>query len=78
MKTIFKKSHLSFLKSTLNNGSGRDLWSLTRMMQDEDGLQHQVPAELMLLERGASKNDPWAIVEICFCLLLLDIGLKQL
>ena len=64
MNIIFKKSNLPFFKSTLNNGSGRDLWSLTRMMQDEDGLQHQVPAELMLLERGASKNDPWAMCEL--------------
>ena len=64
MKVIFKKSHLPFLKPTLKNGSGRDLWSLARIMQDENGLQHQLPAELMLLEKGAHKNDPWAMCEL--------------
>lgn len=64
MKVIFKKSHLPFLKLTIKNGSGRDLWSLARTMQDENGLQHQLPAEIMLLERAAQKNDPWAMCEL--------------
>ena len=64
MKVIFKKSLLPFLKPTIKNGSGRDLWSLARTMQDENGLQHQVPAEIMLLERAAQKNDPWAMCEL--------------
>lgn len=64
MKNIFKKSHLPFLKPTLKNGSGRDLWTLTRMMQDENGLQHQLSAEIMLLERGAQKGDPWSMCEL--------------
>lgn len=64
MKVIFKKSHLPFLKPTLKNGSGRDLWNLVRIMQEEDGVQHQVPAEIMLLEKAANKNDPWAMCEL--------------
>ena len=64
MKVIFKKSHLPFLKPTLKNGSGRDYWNLVRTMQDENGLQHQLPAEIMLLEKGAQKNDPWSMCEL--------------
>ena len=64
MKTIFKKSHLPFLKPTLKNGSGRDLWRVTRCMQDEDGLQHQLSAEIMLLQKGVQKNDPWSMCEL--------------
>lgn len=64
MKTIFKKSHLPFIKNTLENQNGRDLWSLARCMQDENGLQHQIPAEIALLERGAQKNDPWSMCEL--------------
>ncbi len=64
MKNIFKKSHLPFLKHTLKEGSGRDLWNLARTMQDENGLQHQLPAEIILLERGASKGDIWSMCEL--------------
>lgn len=64
MKTIFKKSHLPFIRNTLKNGNGRDFWNLARTMQDENGLQHQLPAEIMLLKRGANQNDPWAMCEL--------------
>lgn len=64
MKTIFKKSHLPFIRHTLSNGSGRDNWNLARTMQDENGLQHQLPAEIMLLEKGANQNDPWSMCEL--------------
>lgn len=64
MKTIFKKSNLPFLKSTLKGGSGRDYWTLTRMMQDENGLQHQLPAEIALLQIGVIKNDIWSMCEL--------------
>ena len=64
MKTIFKKSHLPYLKNTLKSGTGRDLWNVVRCMQDENGLQHQLPAEIMLLERGAQKDDPWSMCEL--------------
>ena len=64
MKTIFKKSHLPFIRNTFSNSNGRDYWNLARTMQDENGLQHQLPAEIMLLERGALLNDPWSMCEL--------------
>lgn len=64
MKTIFKKSNLPFLKPTLHNGRGRDFWSLARTMQDENGLQHQLPAELSLLSRAVADDDVWAMCEL--------------
>ncbi len=64
MKTIFKKSNLPFLKHALHAGEGRENWTLARMMQDENGLQHQVPAEIALLERGARDGDAWSICEL--------------
>ena len=65
MKTIFKKSHLPFLKRTLHGeGTGRDAWGLARLMQDRDGLQHQLPAVLSLLNRGAAAKDVWSACEL--------------
>ena len=64
MNVIFKKSHLPFLKPALKGSSGRDLWSVARYMQDENGLAHQLPAELMLLSRGAQKGDAWSQCEL--------------
>ena len=64
MKTIFKKSHLPFLKPALHGGTGRDLWTVARYMQDENGLQHQLSAELMLLQRGVQMGDEWAMCEL--------------
>lgn len=64
MKVVFKKAHLNFLKPALKGSSGRDLWTVARYMQENDGLQHQLPAEIMLLERGANKNDPWSMCEL--------------
>lgn len=64
MKTIFKKSHLPFLKATLHSGEGRDNWTLARYMQDRNGVQHQLPAEIALLNRGAAGGDAWSICEL--------------
>lgn len=64
MKIVFKKHHLPFLKKVLHSGGGRDLWTLARTMQDENGLQHQLPAEIMLLQRGAKTNDAWSMCEL--------------
>lgn len=64
MKVIFKKSHLPYLKPTLKGGNGRDLWNVARMMQDENGLQHQVSSEIVLLQRGAEKEDVWSMCEL--------------
>ncbi len=65
MKIIFKKSHIPFIKNTLHGaGTGRDSWTLTRIMQDTDGLSHQVPAEISLLQRGAQKGDMWSVCEL--------------
>jgi hypothetical protein len=64
MKVVFKKSHLPFLKGTLHGGHGRDFWNLTRTMQDENGLQHQLPAEITLLQKGADEGDVWAMCEL--------------
>lgn len=64
MKVIFKKAHLPFLKRVLHGGSGRDAWTLARTMQETDGLQHQLPAELFLLQRGAASGDPWSMCEL--------------
>lgn len=64
MKTIFKKSHLPFLKHVLHEGKGREYWNLVRTMQDENGLQHQLPAELALLRRGADDGDAWSMCEL--------------
>ncbi len=64
MKTIFKKSHLPFLKATLHSGEGRDNWTLARIMQEKDGVQHQLPAELALLSRGAAGGDAWSTCEL--------------
>lgn len=64
MRVIFKKSHLPFLKPALKSGSGRDFWTVARLMQDENGLQHQLPAEIMLLEKGVNKNDVWSMCEL--------------
>ncbi len=64
MKTIFKKSHLPFLKHVLHEGEGREYWNLARTMQDENGLQHQLPAELALLRRGAADGDAWSMCEL--------------
>lgn len=64
MKTIFKKSHLPFLKQVLHRGEGREYWNLVRTMQDENGLQHQLPAELALLRRGAADGDAWSMCEL--------------
>ncbi|MBP3436511.1 MAG: hypothetical protein J6K61_01220 [Clostridia bacterium] len=64
MKTIFKKSNISFLKQTLHGGSGRELWTLARMMQEKDGLQHQLPAVIHLLQNGAAAGDVWSMDEL--------------
>ena len=64
MKTVFLKSHLTFLKNTLHNGNGRDLWRLSRMMQESNGVQHQLPVELALLEKGAILGDDWSRCEL--------------
>ena len=64
MKTIFKKAHLPFLKRVLHGGAGRELWTLTRWMQDKNGLQHQLPAELMLVQHGAADGDVWSMCEL--------------
>lgn len=66
MKTIFKKSLLPFLQNTLKGEdvNGREFWNLARCMQDENGLQHQLSAEIALLERGAQKNDLWSMCEL--------------
>ena len=64
MKTVFKKQHLPFLKNVLHRGNGRDFWTLARTMQDENGLQHQLPAEILLLQRGAQTGDVWSMCEL--------------
>ena len=64
MKVIFKKAHLPFLHRVLQDKGSRDHWSLARMMQDTNGLQHQLPAEIFLLQRGAAAGDPWAMCEL--------------
>lgn len=64
METVFKKSNLPLLERTLHAGKGREWWSLARLMQDGNGLQHQLPAELSLLLRGADKGDAWAMCEL--------------
>jgi hypothetical protein len=37
------------------------------MMQDEDGLAHQISAELSLLSRAAGDGDVWAMCELARC-----------
>jgi len=64
MKNVFKKSNLQFIKNALHRGSGRDRWTLARMMQDSDGLQHQLPAEISLLQKGAASGDVWSTCEL--------------
>ncbi len=63
MKNIFKKSNIPFLKHILHEGKGRDNWNLARVMQDKNGLQHQLPAEIALFSRGASQGDAWSMCE---------------
>ena len=64
MKNIFKKSNIPFLKHVLHEGNGRDNWNLARVMQDQNGLQHQLPAEIALLNRGAMQGDAWSMCEL--------------
>lgn len=65
MKNVFKKSHIPFLKRVLHGeGNGRDNWVIARTMQDEDGLGHQLSAEIMLLSRGANQGDAWSMCEL--------------
>ena len=64
MKTIFKKVHIPFIKHVVNEGNGRDNWTLARLMQENDGLQHQIPAEIFLLQRGANCGDAWSMCEL--------------
>ncbi len=64
MKNVFKKSHIPFLKKVLHEGNGRDNWVIARTMQDEDGLAHQLPAEIVLLSRGAFQGDAWSMCEL--------------
>ena len=64
MKNIFKKSNIPFLKYVLHEGNGRDNWNLVRVMQDKNGLQHQLPAEIELLNRGATQGDAWSMCEL--------------
>lgn len=64
MKVIFKKAHLPFLRGVLHGGGGRDAWTLARLMQEKDGLQHQLPAEAFLLQRGAASGDIWSMCEL--------------
>lgn len=64
MKTIFKKSHLPFLEKVLHRGQGREFWSLARTMQDKNGLQHQLSAEISLLSRAAADGDEWGMCEL--------------
>ena len=70
MNIIFKKSSLPFLKGSLHDRKqGRNLWTLARMMQNEEGLQNQHPTELMLLQEGAYRGDVWSMCELartCF------------
>ena len=63
MKTIFKKSNIPFMKKVLHEGKGRDNWNLARTMQDKNGLQHQLPAEIALFSRGATQGDAWSMCE---------------
>ena len=63
MKNIFKKSNIPFMKELLHNGQVRDNWNLARIMQDQNGLQHQLPAEIALFSRGASQGDTWSMCE---------------
>ena len=63
MKNIFKKSNIPFMKEVLHNGQGRDNWNLARVMQDQNGLQHQLPAEIALFSRGATQGDTWSMCE---------------
>lgn len=64
MKTVFKKSHLPYLKPVLHGGEGRDNWNIVRTMQDRNGLAHQLPAEIALLSRGAQAGDAWSMCEL--------------
>ena len=65
MKIVFKKDNLSFLKNTLHaKGGPRDSWWLGRMMQDQNGLQHQLPAEISLFARSAAAGDAWGACEL--------------
>ena len=64
MKNVFKKSRLPFIKKTLHEGSGRDNWSLARTMQDCDGINHQLPAEIALLNKGVQQGDVWSMCEL--------------
>ena len=64
MKNIFKKSNIPFMKEVLHSGNGRDNWNLARTMQDKNGLQHQLPAEISLLMRGAADGDIWSSCEL--------------
>lgn len=64
MKNIFKKSNIPFLKYVLHEGKGRDNWNLARVMQDKNGLQHQLPAEIALFSRGAYQGDAWSMCEL--------------
>lgn len=63
MNNIFKKSNIPFLKYVLHEGKGRDNWNLARVMQDRNGLQHQLPAEIALFSRGAIQGDAWSMCE---------------
>jgi hypothetical protein len=67
MKNVFKKSRLPFIKKTLHEGSGRDNWSLARVMQDCDGINHQLPAEIALLNKGVQQGDVWSMCELARC-----------
>ena len=64
MNNIFKKSNIPFMKEVLHNGQGRDNWNLARVMQDQNGLQHQLPAEIALFNRGAQQGDAWSMCEL--------------
>ncbi|MBR2651179.1 MAG: hypothetical protein IKD45_05915 [Clostridia bacterium] len=64
MKIVFKKSNLQFLKGTLHGGSGQDAWNLARLMQDQSGFSHQLPAEISLLARGAYSGTVWSQCEL--------------
>ncbi len=64
MKNIFKKSNLPLINHVLHQGRGRDNWNLARTMQDKNGLQHQLSAEIALFGRGAYQGDAWSMCEL--------------
>ncbi len=65
MRYIFKKAHLPLLNKVIHGeGSGRDAWTVARLMQDRDGMQHQLPSELIMLERGVAEGDIWSACEL--------------